>query len=98
MKLKKTLSMLIGGICLVAATSVAFAGPICYLCGGNSYATTSTYSQLARHNYMIGSRTYVCRYKVNYKRTKYRCAECGTIVSTRDTYTGESGHTCGMLY
>ncbi len=99
MKLKKTLSMLIGGICLVAATTVALAYPVmhCPVCGGSAPATYSYVTKGAKHNYRIGNRTYTCLYKVKCKRATYKCSDCNTTLTHYDTIISEYDHSCGMF-
>ena len=85
MKLKKTLSVLIGGICLVAATTVALAGPWakCVRCDGDmpgilqsSYSVNGSHvvhPDPKRPNYQ-----FVCQYTNQYKKYKFTCSRCGS--------------------
>lgn len=81
MKLKKTLSVLIGGICLVAATTVALAGPWakCVRCNGDMPGTIRTYNVNGSHEVAVPKKTYsyICYYTDVYRKTTFRCSRCG---------------------
>ena len=98
MKLKKTLSMLIGGICLVAATTVALAGPVvkCDICGGDAPATYSTVYKGMSHEYKLGHRVYTCKYTAKCRRETYKCLNCGRTLFYKDTTISELYHDCGL--
>ena len=76
MKLKKTLSMLIGGICLVAATTVALAGPVCYRCDTVTRLTSQYPSYRETCTYYVNGKSYTCRHNANYYGAAYICPNC----------------------
>ena len=82
MKLKKTLSMLIGGICLVAATTAALAYPVCrcVICDGDVtgfYSTT--YNVNGSHTVRDPKKhySYICYYTDKYRKDGFSCSGCG---------------------
>lgn len=102
MKLKKTLSMLIGGICLVAATTIALAGPVtpCPNCGeavpASAVSASSFYYQNEYHYIFIGSRKIRCNYTAKKKNYTYNCSHCGTHTYAQ-TYSTYDHSWCGRL-
>ena len=102
MKLKKTLSMLIGGICLVAATTVALAGTnhpyTCDWCGSTAGSkkvlvkteVTSYYT----HNYYVKGKRYICNAQRIKKTYENRCVRCN--YNFGNDWTNSEIHPCGM--
>ena len=82
MKLKKTLSMLIGGICLVAATTVALAGPVCYRCDEVThpvYVSRFVKKEVFVYYNVQSGKRFSCEHNVYKSGTKYICT-CGNDI------------------
>lgn len=103
MKLKRTLSLIVSGICLAAATTAALAGTNqtmnCLRCGETTATAYYTEARSGRsHTYIQQGRKRICRYTAVYTKETYKCDKCGFPITFSLEYIGDEGHECPQMY